>query len=73
MDIVTRNKSIIIYKLTKGQLKMLADIIANVGYACFASIVLPFVVGVDTIPIPVLLLGGISSIGSWLLSLFLSR
>lgn len=70
-----RKKSLITYtyRFTKTQLKMLADIIANVGYACFAAIVLPFVIGVDTIPIPVVVLGLIISVNCWIASLLLSR
>lgn len=62
-----------IYKLSKTQLKMEADIVANIGYACLASIIIPSVIDVDAIPPLVVLFGVIACVSCWITSIVLSR
>lgn len=59
--------------LTDTQLKMLAEIIANAGQVCLASIVVPFLFGSATMNIQLLLIGLTLTAICWLSSLILIK
>lgn len=60
--------------LTDFQIEVLAEILANVGIAFFASIVLPLFIGsLDAIKFVMIGFSLISSIGFWILALIVAR